>query len=114
MLMRNPHWVRLSAAGVEIGTSYTRAVLIPWSDVESATVRGRSVLANLDIAPRPGAMISLQDAKGRLPLTRMRSGRLCYPVGAGLFPGGPGAVTAALRARGVPEARPPAPKVGSR
>ncbi|GAA2611273.1 hypothetical protein GCM10010399_47650 [Dactylosporangium fulvum] len=114
MRIRNPHWVRLSAVGVEIGTTYAQAVLIPWSGVESATVRGRSVLAFLDIVPHSAAMISLQDGKGRLPPMRRRGGRWGYPVGAGFFPGGPGEVMAALRARGVPDARPYAPVVGSR
>lgn len=114
MLIRSPHWVRLSDAGVEIGTTRARAVLIPWSGVESATVRGRSVLANLDVVPHPAAMAALQDAEGQLPRMRTRGGRRGYPVQVGLFPSGPGAVAAALRARGVPEARLTAPTVGPR
>jgi hypothetical protein len=115
MLVRSPHWVRLSAAGLEIGTTNARAVLIPWSGVESATVRGRSILANLDVVPHPAALISLQDGQGRLPRMRRRGGRRGYPVAAGLFPGGPGPMTAALRTRGVvPEARPPAAQSDSR
>ncbi|WP_344611189.1 hypothetical protein [Dactylosporangium salmoneum] len=102
MRIRNLHWVRLSAAGVEIGTTRTRAVLVPWSDVESATVRGRSILANVDIVPYPAATVALQNAKGQLSPTRTRGGRRGYPVQVGLFRGGPGAVAAALRDRGVP------------
>ncbi len=56
LLLRSPHWIRLSAAGMEIGTTNARAVLIPWSNVESATVRGRSVLAHLDVVPRRAAL----------------------------------------------------------
>ncbi|MET7422638.1 hypothetical protein [Dactylosporangium sp. NPDC005555] len=114
MLIRSPHWVRLSAVGVEIGTPFAQAVLIPWSGVESARVRGRSALANLDVVPHPAAMVALQDADGEPPRMRTRGGRRGYPVQAGLFPGGPGPVTAALRARGVPEARLPAPTAGPR
>lgn len=113
MLIRSPHWVRLSAAGVEIGTPLARAVLIPWPGVESAKVRGRSILANLHVVPRPAAMTALQDAEGQPPRKRTRGGRRGYAVHAGLFPSGPGAVTAALRAQGVPEDRLPAPTVGS-
>ncbi|UWZ51196.1 hypothetical protein Daura_31095 [Dactylosporangium aurantiacum] len=114
ILIRSPHWVRLSAAGVEIGTTRARAVLIPWSGVESATVRGRSVFANLDVVPHPAAVAALQDAEGQLPRMRTRGGRRGYPVQVGLFPSGPAAVTAALRARGVPEVRRPAPTVAPR
>jgi hypothetical protein len=114
LLIRSPHWVRLSAAGVEIGTPHARAVLIPWSAVESATVRGRSVLASLDVVPRSTAMAALQDAEGQPPWMRKRGGRRGYFVQAGLFPSGPGAVTAALRARGVPQASQPAPAVDIR
>jgi hypothetical protein len=115
-LIGSPHWVRLSAAGAEIGTPHARAVLIPWSGMESATVRGRSVLAILDVVPHPAAMTSLQDAEGQPPRMRTRRGRRGYPVQVGLFPSGPGAVTAALRAGGVPEARlhGPAPTVSPR
>ncbi|GAA3240788.1 hypothetical protein ACFO1B_08435 [Dactylosporangium siamense] len=109
LLIRSPPWVRLSAAGVEIGTPHARAVLIPWSAVESATLRSRSVLAGLDVVPQSTAIAALQDADGQLPRTRTRDGRRSYFVQVGLFPGGPAEVTAALRARGVPEARPPAP-----
>lgn len=114
MLIRSPHWVRLSAAGVEIGTTRARSVLIPWSGVESATVRGRSVLANLDVVPHPAALSSVQDAEGRQPRMRTRGGRRGYPVQAGLFPGGAAAVKAALHARGVAEARRPAATVSAR
>ncbi|WP_344612179.1 hypothetical protein [Dactylosporangium salmoneum] len=114
MLIRSPYWVRLSAAGVEVGTTRARAVLIPWSGVESATLRGWSVFANLDVVPHPVAMIALQDAKGDLPRMRTRGGRRGYRVQVGLFPGGSAAVTAALRARGIPEARLPAPTAGPR
>lgn len=114
MLIRSPHWVRLSAAGVEVGTPFARAVLIPWSDVASATVRGRSVLAVLDVVPHPAAMPSLQDTDGQPPRMRTRGGWRGHPVRVGLFPGGPGAVTAALRARGVPETRRPVPTVAPR
>jgi hypothetical protein len=106
-LIRSPHWVRLSAAGMEIGTTDARAVLIPWSNVESATVHGRSVLAHLHVVPRRPALTWLQDTQDRLPPMRKRGGRRGYTVQVGLFPGGAGAVAAALRARGVPEARPP-------
>jgi hypothetical protein len=102
ILIRSPHWVRLSAAGVEIGTTGARAVLIPWSGVASATVRGRSLLASIDVVPHPAAMAALQDAEGQPPRMRTRGGRRGYPVRAGLFRSGPGAVAAALRARGVP------------
>jgi len=109
MLSRRPPWARLSAAGLEIGTANALAVLIPWSGVDSATVRGRSIFATLDVVPHPHAPISLQQGRGRHPQMRRRGGRQCYPVWAGLFPGGPGAVTAALRARRVPELHPPTP-----
>ena len=112
VLISSPHWVRLSAAGVEIGTPHVRAVLIPWSGVESATVRGRSVFTILDVVPHPAATAALQDAEGQPPRRRTRGGRRGYPVQVGLFPHGPRPVTAALRARGIPEARLPAPMVG--
>ncbi|MFF5225382.1 hypothetical protein [Dactylosporangium sp. NPDC000521] len=114
MPLRSPHWVRVSAAGVEIGTTRAQAVLIPWSGVESATVRGRSIFANLDLVPHPAVPPSFQDTKkGRAPRMRTRGGRRGYPVQAGLFPGGPGAVLAALRARGVPDSRLPSPAVSA-
>ncbi|GAA1535824.1 hypothetical protein GCM10009827_062730 [Dactylosporangium maewongense] len=104
VLIRGPHWVRLSTAGLEIGTTNARAVLLPWSNVESATVRGRSVFAHLHVVPRRAALNWLQDTEDQLPLMRTRGGRRGYTVQVGLFPSGAGAVAAALRARGVPEA----------
>jgi hypothetical protein len=114
MLIRSPHWVRLSAAGVEIGTTNARAVLIPWSNVESATVCGRSVLAHLDVVPRRAALNWLQDTDDQLPPIRIHGGRRGYTVQVGLFPSGAGAIAAALRARGVPQAHLPVPTVSLR
>lgn len=114
LLIRSPHWVRLSAAGMEIGTTNARAVLIPWSNVESATVRGRSVLAHLDVVPRRAALNWLQDTDDQLPPIRIHGGRRGYTVQVGLFPSGAGAIAAALRARGVPQAHLPVPTVSLR
>jgi hypothetical protein len=83
-LIRSPHWVRMSAAGVEIGTTYAQAVLIPWSNMESATVRGRSVLAHLDIVPRRAALNWLQDTADRLPPMHTHAGQRGYIVQVGL------------------------------
>jgi hypothetical protein len=75
-LVRSPHWIRLSAAGVEIGTTDAKAVLIPWSGVESATVHGASIFANLDIVAHPTRQ------------SRCSTARAGYPGRAGATGGG--------------------------
>ncbi len=114
VLLRRPNWVRLSAAGLEIGTTNARAVLIPWSNVESATVRGRSIFAHLHVVPRRATLDWLQDTKDPLPPMHAHGGRSGYTVQVGLFPGGAAAVVAALRARGAAEGRLPTPTAGLR
>ncbi len=105
LLIRSPHWVRLPTAGVEIGTPRARAVLIPlvgrgvgdgsrW--VGPCQPRRRPALGGDGSVAGRGGPATL-DAYTRRPARLIRAGRA--------LPSGPRAVTAALRARGVPQAR---------
>ncbi|GGM21932.1 hypothetical protein ACFFX1_00880 [Dactylosporangium sucinum] len=97
-------WTRVSAVGVEIGSP--RSVLIALPDVETAVRRDRWIFTTVDIVPRPDAPVALQEAKGRLPMLRVRGGRRGYPVWPALYAGGTDAFTAALAGHGVEVRRP--------
>src|SRR5215207_1658294 len=93
---RRPAWVRVSGAGLELASSRTNPIFLPWRAVAAATLHRRGTLAVLEVMPTDPQAVVTAELGGRRPWVRQRGGRQTYVVEAGLLQPGPPALRAEL------------------
>jgi len=94
-MRRNPIWIRVSAAGIELAPR-GRPVLLPFDNIDVARVRRRGLLARLEVTPKDLYAIRTELPSRDLPLIRYKRDRAILTMEIGLLRPGPRRLQAEL------------------
>ncbi|WP_179855687.1 hypothetical protein [Paractinoplanes atraurantiacus] len=92
---RHPEWVRVSDAGIELANG-DAPIFIRWTNVASASVRGRPLFATLDIVPADLTQVTSPAPHGTVPALHQLPGGTGFRIQVSHLLPGPRALNRAL------------------